>query len=492
MIRTALLSCLLAAGTLAAQTIPSRPEGLAYKPLTYQPPVAKDHKVILKNGIPVFLVSDASTGLVRIGVNIRGGSYMEPADKTGLANLMGSQWRAGGTLKTKAEDLDEHLDFLAANLSTSVGGTSAALRLQVLDKDLKEGLRVLQEVMLEPAFAQDRLDLAKKTARQNLETRNDSVGGIVSYQMGPLLVGESHFSSRQMTAECLEAITREDMKAFHAKLLHPANMVISVAGKFDRKALVDLLNQTLGALKPLPGAVKAPEVPAPTHVRKPGVYVSHKEVPQSMVVMALPGLRRGDADWFPCLVMNEILGGGTQAARLMKKLRSDEGLTYGVYSRFSEGPHYRGDWILQIQTKNRSVPYATKLILEQLQRIQNEPVSDDDLKVVKGILVDGFPNQFENANAVASTFASETLLGWPEGYTATFREKVLAVTKDDIQRVAKKYLDPSKVLMVVAGNRTEALAGDEKDHPGLLKDVLPVPVVNLPLRDPLTLKPKAE
>jgi len=225
-------------------------------------------------------------------------------------------------------------------------------------------------------------------------------------------------------------------------------------------------------------------------VAKPGVYVCDKDVPQTMITMALPGLRRTDPDWFPCLVMNEILGGSTQAARLMKKLRSDEGLTYGVYSRFDQGSYYKGNWMLQIQTKNRSVPYASRLIQEQFSRIQNEPVSDEDLKVVKGILVDGFPNQFENAFGVASMFASEALLGWPEGYYTTFREKVQLVTKEDIQRVARKYLDPEKLVVIMAGKRSEILEGDAKDHPGKLQEAFKVPVLDLPLRDPLTFKPK--
>jgi len=485
------LGCLLAA-SLFAQQIPPRPEALTYKTITFQPPAAKDHKAILKNGIPAFLVPDTSTGLVRIDLLVRGGGYMDPSDKAGLAQAFGGQWRAGGTLKTKAEDLDEQLAFLAASLNSTCSATQAALRLQVLGKDLEEGLRLMMEVLLEPAFAPDRLDLMKKSTLQGIEARNDSVMSIAGYQVPFLLNGERHFSGRLVNAASLEAITPGDLKAFHARLMHPANMMLAVSGKFDRPRMMALLEQNFGKLKPLPSAAAAPAVPAPMYDRKPGIYVCHKDVPQSLVFMAIPGLRRNDPDWFPTLVANEILGGGGMTARLMKKLRSDEGLTYGVYSSFSQGPYYRGDWSVQFQTKNRSVPYAIGLVLEQIERIKNEPVSDDDLKVVKGILVDAFPNQFESAQAVANVFANDAAIGWPEGYTATFREKVLAVTKADIQRVARKYFDLAKAVVFVAGSSAEAQAGDEKDHPGLLKDVLPLPVVLLPLRDPKTLKPIGE
>jgi predicted Zn-dependent peptidase len=340
----------------------------------------------------------------------------------------------------------------------------------------------MKEVLLEPAFEQDRLDLMKKAAIQQIESRNDSVTGIAAYQLPLLLFGENHFAGRLLTKPAIEAVTREDLKALHARLVHPKNMVLAVSGRFDRAAMLKTLNQVFGTLTAPAGAMPSPTVPVPDFVRKPGIYVSHKEVPQSVVAMTLPGLRRSDPDWFPCLVANEILGGTTQAARLMRKLRSDEGLTYGVYSQFGQGPFYRGDWTVQLQTKNRSVPYAMKLILEQIDRMKNEPVSDEDLKVVKGILVDAFPNQFESAQAVANGFANDAAIGWPEGYIDTFRQKVQAVTKEDIQRVAKKYFDMSKAVVLVAGNAQEAQAGDEKDHPGRLDAVLPLPVTPLPLK----------
>jgi len=487
--RPVVLIPLFLAATLAAQQIPPRPEALTYKPITFLPPAAKDHKAVLKNGIPVFLVPDAAIGLVRVDLIVRGGGYLDPLEKTGVAQAFGSQWRAGGTLKTKAEDLDEQLAFLAASLNSSCSATQAALRLQVLEKDLAEGLRLMREVMSEPAFDPNRLDLMKKSMTQGIETRNDSVQSIATYQAPLLLYGERHFSGRQITAAGIEAITPADLKAFHVRLLHPANMVLAVSGKFDPAAMIAVLEESFGRLKPLPGAAVSPAVPAPDHERKPGIYLSPKEVPQSLVFMALPGLRRTDPDWFPALVANEILGGGTMSARLMRKLRSDEGLTYGIYSIFSQGPYFRGDWTVQFQTKNRSVAYALRLVNEQIERIKNEPVSDDDLKLVKGYLIDGYPDLFENSQAVASGFANDAAIGWPEGYSATFRQNVQAVTKADIQRVARKYFDLAKAVVFIAGNAVEAQAGDEKDHPGLLKDVLPLPVIPLPLRDPKTMKP---
>lgn len=489
MFKGATLTLLLAASVLGAQSIPDRPEKLSYPSLSFQAPRTKDYAAKLKNGIPVYIAADPEgVPFVRLNVLVKGGSYLEPKGKEGLAGLAGQLWRDGGTAQTPAEKLDERLEFLAARIDSGLGDTSGSLSMQVMEKDLKEGLDLFMQVLTQPAFAQERLDLAKKEARQRLDTRNDNVAGIAGYQMGFLLHGEQHFSTAEMTQASLASITREDLQAFQQRLLHPGNLVIAVSGKFQKKAMLDLLNRTLGSLKPGKGAEASPKVPAPAFTRKPGIYVVDKDVPQSMVQLAIPGLRRSDPDWHAAYVMNQILGGSGFTSRLMKKLRSDEGLTYGVGTRFSPGPHWKGDFSCSLQTKNRSVAYALRLILENIERIKQEPVGDEELKVIQDGIVLGFPSNWSNKQAVARTFASEHLDGWPADWWADFREKVRAVTKADVQRVAKKYLDPSQAVILVVGKAAEAEAGD-KDHPGLLKDVAKLPFSHLPLRDPLTMKP---
>lgn len=484
------LSLLLGSGLAFSQEIVNRPEKLSFKPLSFQAPRVKDYKTKLKNGIPVFLAPDPNgQPIVRINLLVRGGSYLDPAGKEGLAGLMGAGMREGGTEQTPADKLDERIEFLAAQVRTSFGSTSGSVSLEVLEKDFKAGLDLFLEVLTQPAFAQDRLDLAKKQARLGLDQRNDSANSIAGYQMGYLLSGENHFSTAAMTEGSLKSISREDLKAFHARLFHPSNFVLAVSGRFDRKAMLDTLNKSLGELKPFKAAEISPVPPAPAFVRKPGIYVCEKDVPQSTVQFAIPGLRRTDPDWYPTFVLNDILGGGGFTARLMKKIRSDEGLTYGIYSRFDPGAYWKGDWSCRFQTKNRSVAYALRLALAEVQRIKAEPVSDQEMKVVKDSILDGFPARFPNKQAIASLFASECLTGWPDDFYADFRERIQAVTREDVQRVARKYLDLDTMVLLVVGKLSEAEEGDVKDHPGKLSEVAKLPVVKLPLRDPLTMKP---
>ncbi len=491
MSRRIALTLLLAASILPAQPIPPRPEQLTFKPLTFEAPRVKDFKATLKNGIPVYIAADP-TGqpLVRINILVRGGSYLEPAGKEGLATLTGQLLRKGGTAKLTPEQLDERLEFLAAELNTSLGETSGSLSLETLEKDVPEGLDLLMQVLTQPAFAQERLDLVKKEARQSLDRRNDSVTSIARFHMPFLLNGENHFTARDMTLASLESITRDDLKAFHARLIHPSNLVVAVSGKVDQKAILARLNQTLGALKPAKDAVVSPKPPAPDFTRKPGVYLIDKDVPQSMVQFVIPGLRRTDPDWYAVTVMNQILGGGGFTSRLMKKIRSDEGLTYGIYTRFSEGPYWRGDMTCSFQTKNRSVAYALRLAQEIIENLKKHPVPEAELQVIKDGIIEAFPSQFSNRQAIAQLFAREALTGWPEDFYATYREKITAVTPAEVQRVAQKYLTPDQMVLLIVGKVDEVLPGD-KDHPGTLQESVKLPLTRLPLRDPLTLKPRS-
>ena len=206
------------------------------------------------------------------------------------------------------------------------------------------------------------------------------------------------------------------------------------------------------------------------------------------MVKRTPGLRRSDPDWHAVQVMNQVLGGSGFTSRLMKKIRSDEGLTYGIGTRYSEGPYWRGDLSCGFQTKNSSVAYAMRLALDIIDGMKTTPVPAEELKVIQDGIIESFPSQFSNRQAIARLFASEQLSGWPEDFYANYREKILGVTAADVQRVAKKYLTPEQMVLLVVGKADEAVAGD-KAHPGTLAEVVKLPLTRLPLRDPLTLKP---
>jgi zinc protease len=490
MIRQVTLTILLGAATASAQDIPDRPEKLSFAPIRFETPRAREYKAKLRNGVPAFVAPNGKEGtpLVRVTVSWRGGAHLDPKGKEGTAALFGSQLTQGGTAKLEAAKLEDRLEALAATLTSSCTEASCSVSLQVLDKDLNEGLDLLVQALTEPAFAQDRLDLAKRQGRQRVSRRNDDVTSIATYQMKYLLFGEGHFASADDTTASLEAITRDDLVAFHARLLHPANLFVAAAGQFDRKAMVDALNRTVGAIQPGREARVSPAVPAPDFPRTPGIYVTDKDAPQAMIRWAFPGIRRTDPDWHAAFVTNQILGGRGFTSRLMKKIRSDEGLTYGVYSTLEPGTYWRGDVTGGLQTKNRSVAYALRLALDEIRKLKEQPVSDDELRVNKEGIIEAFPSQWATRQAVANRFADEAREGWPEDWWASYREKIQAVTAADVQRMARKLFDTERMVILAVGQASVIEAGDT-DHPGALKDVAPLPLKGVPLRDPATLKP---
>lgn len=484
------LTLSLGAAPAFAQAIPDRPEKLSFGPIRFDAPRAREYKARLKNGVTAFVVPAGKEGtpLVRLTVSWRGGGYLDPKGKEGLGALYGAQLAQGGTAKLEAAKLEDRLEALAATLSSSCADTSCSLALQVLDKDLAEGLDLFMQALTEPAFAQDRLDLAKRVARQRVGRRNDDVNSIAAYQLRYLLFGEGHFASAGETAASIDAITREDLLAFHARELHPGNLVVSASGRFDRKTMIDTLNRTVGVLEPGKDAQPSPKVPVPDFARKPGIYVADKDAPQAVVRWAFPGIRRTDPDWHAAFVTNQILGGPGFTSRLMKKIRSDEGLTYGVYSTLEPGPYWRGDVTGRMQTKNRSVAYALRLVLDEMRKLKDQPVTEEELSVIKDGIIEAFPSQWSNKQAIATRFADEAREGWPEDWWADYRRKIQAVTVADVLREAKKLFDTDKLLILAVGKASEMEPGDP-DHPGAMSALLPLPLERLPLRDPQTLRP---
>jgi len=482
-----IVAALLVAGLgPARQDVPDHPDKLAYRELAYGVPDPAAMRVQLSTGSAAYLVEDPSLPIVDLQVYFRAGSFDEPRGKEGVAGATAHLMRTGGTKNRTPEALDEELDFLAANLSVSMGDVSGSASLSVLSKDLDKGIGILADVLRNPVFTQEKLDLFKAQTIDELQARNDRTGSIEARETNLLFYGDFPIN-RLETKASVESFTREDLQAFHQRAIHPANFIIAASGAFKAG---DLRGKLEAAFKDWPHPPsERPGVPAVTHQAKPGITCFHKDgknINQGRVTMGHLGIDIHNPDVQAIRVMSYILGAGGFSSRLMQKVRTEEGLAYSVGSDLRPGIVYPYVFRIQFQSKSESCAYAAKLCLDEIARFQKDGVSEKELKDAQQFYLDAFPGLFFATKLqTASTYAQAELLGIPKDYYRTYREKIAKLTTAEVLRVAREYLKPEKFAWVVVGNIPVIKAGDGK-HPVKLADL--GPVTDVPLADPMTLE----
>jgi predicted Zn-dependent peptidase len=340
-----------------------------------------------------------------------------------------------------------------------------------------------------PRFQDDKIALRKQQILQSMKERNDDSSSIEEREHDFLAFGEGFWANRYSTAASMDAISRANIEAFHQHCFFPSNFVVAVSGDFQRDAMIQKL-ETLFANWPFKGE-PVPSIPTDATFSAPGVYIVDKDVNQGRVAMMVPGIKRDDPDYFAVIIMNDILGGGGFTSRIMNRVRSDEGLAYDAHSSFPGGIYYPLTFTAGFQSKSRTVPYAASIVLEEMKHIAADPVSDDELNTSKRGFIDRFPRTFGTKTQIATAFAQDEFTGRyakdPE-FWKKYRPRIEAVGKDDIQRVAKKYLTPDKLVILVVGQKDEIMLG-HPSHPAKLTDIATGQFKQLPLRDPLTMKP---
>ena len=473
----------------SAAAIPDRPEQLEFAVLDYRPPNPAEFRVELESGPVAYVASDRELPLITISILVRTGHYLDPEGKEGLAGLTGSLLATGGTKSMTAEELEERLAFLAANFSSEVGNVQGTLNLNLLSKDLDEGLAILRETLTEPRFQEDKLTLRKEQVLQAMKKRNDDSSQIEARQRDFLAYGDQFWSNQYETQVSINSLTREDLRRFHQQWIHPGNFVVAASGDFDPQVMTEKL-ETLFADWPFSGETP-PAIPTNTVFAAPGVYLVNKDVNQGRVSVLLPGVMRTAPDYFAIAVMNRILGGGGFTSRIVNRVRSDEGLAYAAYSRFQGGVYYPEAFVAGLQTKSRTVAYATSIVLEEMVRMADAPVTTQELDTVKRSLIDTFPRAFASKTATVTRFASDEFTGrfheQPD-YYEKYRDRIDAVTIEDVQQAAVRHLASRPPTILIVGN-PEAILKENPDHPVRLPELTDGPMVRVPLRDPLTMQP---
>ncbi len=439
------------AGTacVGAETL-GDPRTMTFKPVEFSPP--DPERIVFDNGMVVYLLEDHELPLITMTATMRTGSWLDPADKIGLAALTGSVMRTGGGGSFSAEEVDEALEQFAGDVGIGIGRQSGSASLDLLSKDLKRGLQIFAALVRTPAFEPARLELAKLQAIEGIRRRQDNPGSIVSREFVKLLYGAEHPTARESTIDSVRRITRDDLVAFHRNTIHPNGIILGVTGDFKKEAMLAALRDAFGDWKQ--GAVpelKIADVPK-SDMEKLAVRFIDKDTTQTHLRVGHLSIKENDPDYVPLAIANDILGGSSFRSRIFNDVRTKRGLAYSVGSRLNAGVHDQGIWLVRAETKSVSTQEVIARFLANIERMRTELVSDTELAEAKDAYVNSFVFSFSSPSAIVSRLIELEYDGLPKDFLQQLRDKVVKLTKEEILAAAKKHLYPDRLKIVAVGS----------------------------------------
>ena len=421
---------------------------LAYPPLN-QIAIPEVEEIKLDNGMRLYLLEDKTLPLIQASVRIHGGSYLDPADKIGLAELCGDLLRVGGTKKYSSDELDELLESIGASAETSIDVIAGSLKLSMLSSYTELALEVMAEILQRPVFEQAKFEQLMVSARSSVSRRNDRPANIGDREFEKVIYGKDSPYARHPEYATLNAISRDDLKAFHQRVFRPENVQMAIWGDIDSKKIVELVKKHFGAWEkgkePLPDF---PKVDYQFDTRTN--FVDLPEVSQSNVYIGHLGGRLTDEDHPHRIVMNNILGVGF-GSRLFKQVRSKAGLAYSVYGVFTANLSYPGTFYNYVSTKSESTVKAIRMIIEEIKRIQNEEPTAEELKLGRDRYLNTFVFNFDSKGKIIERLVYYDFFGLPKDFLNKQMEMVKTTTAADVTAAARKYLKPESLRILVVG-----------------------------------------
>lgn len=413
---------------------------------------AQPKKIVLDNGMTVFLQEDHELPFVSGSILIRGGSRDVPADKIGLTQLYGQAWRTSGTTTQSGDALDQTLALKAASVETGGGLATTSLSWSSFAKDFDLVFGVAQDLLLHPDFKADKLALAKRQLASGIARRNDDAAGIAGREAQRIAYGKDSPYARQVEYATISAVQLPDLTAWHDRTVVPNNMIVSIEGDFDSSAMEAKLRKAFGGLAK--GVAQAP-LDAKFSDPKSGVYFVNKtDVNQSNVYVVGLGTERNNPDYYALSVMNEIFSGGF-SSRVFQNVRTKLGLAYSVGGSYGAAYDHPGTFTVGAATKSASTIAATREVLAEIGRLKTLPPTPDEMRVAKDEVLNSFIFNYDTPEKVLGEQVTLALYGYPSDYLEKYKVGVEKVTAADVTRVANKYVDVKKLAIVVVGNNAD-------------------------------------
>lgn len=420
-------------------------------PVPFNIPRAVSRK--LENGLRVVVFEDERLPIVSFRLAFMSGDTSDPQDSAGLTSAMASML-SEGTENYSSAALAEKIERLGASISASSSDDFTIVSASTLDLYSSEIMALMAEMIFKPTFPENELDLYKRNTIENLKFQRSQPSFLASEQVSRMIYGDHPYSRVSPSAEDIDKLTREQLAEFHEKILVPNNAVLIVVGDVELESLMAEIEDHFGDWGS--GKVDAVDLPelkvldasTLTVVDRPGSA-------QSNIVLANLGIKRNHPDYFPVLVMNQVLGAGA-SSRVFMNLREEKGYTYGAYTRL-DAKRMAGDFAATAEVRTSVTGESLKEFFYELNRIRDEVVSEAELNDAKNFLTGVFPIRAETQEGLTNLIVSQELYGLPDDYLQTYRDNVSAVTAEDVQRAANAYIHPDKMAIVIVGDAGEIL-----------------------------------
>jgi zinc protease len=451
----ALLSLFPAARRAFAGDAPwDDPRKLVYPPL-HEIQVPKPDRVVLPNGLVVFLLEDHDFPLCDARALVRVGSIYEPKEKVGLAGITGEVMRTGGSVAMPGDSLDRRLEGLGASVEIGLGDTDGSASVSTLSDDFDEGLRILADLLRRPAFPAEKIDLAKNKEKTSISSRNDEMTDILFREFPKLVYGREHPYARTTEYATIDAIGRDDLVAFHRAWFHPDRIILTVYGDFRRAKVEKTIREAFGdwprSTTPLP-----PDPPV-TDRTSAGFYFANKsDATNTGVVIGQVGMRLDNPDYPAMALVNEIMGSGF-SSRLTNEIRTKRGLAYATGSDVGAGYHHPGTMIFYAMTQADSSGRTTGYMREEIRKILAEPVTSEEINRARDGILNSLVFSLSSKRAVLNRLAQYEFYGYPPDFLQRYQERIRQLTPADLLEAAKRNIRPGDFVTMVVGNSEKVL-----------------------------------
>jgi zinc protease len=409
-------------------------------------------RVELPNGMVIFLQEDHELPLIDGIIRIRGGSREEPAQKIGMIALYADVWRTGGTKNKTGDELDDFLEAHAARVEASESADSTFLSWSSLKENYDQVFPVVLDLLENPEFRQDKLDLAKQQFASLISRRNDDLDEIAQRESTKLAYGADSPYARSAEYSTIDAVTREDFLQWHKRTIAPANMILGIAGDFDSAAMEQKLRQAFGSM---PKGERFVPAKLTFNPAQPGIYfVEKNDVNQSSIEMVDLGIDRRNPDYYAVSVMNELFGGGF-SSRLFVNIRTKLGLAYSVGGGVGSAFDHPGITHFAMGTKSATTAAGIDALRKEMDKLITGTVQPIELKKAKDAILNSFIFEFDSKQKVLAERMRYEFYGFPPDFLERYRAEIEKVTAADVDRVARKYVHPEKMAVLVVGNAKE-------------------------------------